>query len=307
MKASKILVTFLILIFLMSCASGKKITQKEVSFTEDKVIARFPAYRIDDRIKNLCIIGNGDGQSEITNFFTQFFTRETNVKIAEFETLQAILGDKVIPYGTGLTKSETQALLQRLQIDHVLLFEDKTSPHKDYEHGGRASVMVSLKIVSTLSGEVIYQTSYGTGITVGDPKKSGYRSISELPTPEFDHLRRECFTGILHELRYAIGNCSIGFSFQGESKEPIVSALIINSIADKMGIKVGDKIIEINGIRLYHPPDMNAILKQLNQGSKIKIKFERERETLETSFTIPVIPFKSEEINKETPTKKRRY
>jgi len=97
-----------------------------------------------------------------------------------------------------------------LQIDHILLFEDNVSPHRDYQYGGRAIVTINLKIVDTLNGEVIYQAADSVGVNLEDPRKYGYAGHNELPPAWIDGLRRGCLGSLKHELSYAMGGYSLG-------------------------------------------------------------------------------------------------
>jgi hypothetical protein len=245
MKVLKISITLLVIGCLISCATGREGVRKQVPMESEKVFARYPTYRIDDKIQKICIIGSGEGKNEITNLLTDFFIKGTNLKVVEPGNLQAILGGKIIAYGTGLTHSESQALSQMLQIDHTLLFEEKISLHRDYQYGGRASVTINLKIVNTLNGEVIYQTNNSIGVNFKDPRNYGYRDIIELPTNQVNTLRMFCFIGLKHELSYAMGGCFMEMSFIRD--ENIVAIVVANSIPDKAGIKIKDKIVEVNG------------------------------------------------------------
>ena len=172
MKVLKISITLLVIGVLISCVTGREVVSKQVPTEWDKIFARYPKYRIDDKIQKICILGSGEGKNEITNFLTDYFIKSSNVKVVETGNLQAILGGKIIEYGTGLSYSESQALSQMLQIDHILLFEEKISPHRDYQYGGRGSVTINLKIVNTLNGEVLYQSGCSLGINTKDPIKS---------------------------------------------------------------------------------------------------------------------------------------
>ena len=110
MRVLRILTALLTVGFLITCATGQQGVRKDVPYKYDKRQAKYPKYRIDDKIEKICVIGSGEGRNEATNSLTSFFMRETNVKVVEPGNLQAILGGKIIEYGTGLTHSESQAL-----------------------------------------------------------------------------------------------------------------------------------------------------------------------------------------------------
>jgi hypothetical protein len=303
MKVLKVPLIFFVISSLISCASGGREVRKTPPPEIDRAFARYPAYRIDGKIQRICIIGNGDGKTEIASHLTTFFMDRTVVKVVEPGNLQAILGGKLIEYGTGLTHSESQALSQMLQIDTILLFEEKISPYRDYQYGGRASVTINLKLVNTLNGEVLYQTNSTMGALFQDPRRYGYSSMNELPTNAFDALRRGSLWGLTMELSYAMGWASIGYLLKSEF-ETIVSNVAIDSVADRMGIKTGDKILEVNGIKIYRAADIVAMAKQLTQGDEITIRYEREGKNFEAKSKVPVIPFKTEEKKKDKPTGK---
>ena len=295
MKALKIVIIVLTIGFLISCRTGREGGRLE---EYDKVFATYPKYRIDDKMQKICIIGSGEGRSETTNLLTNFFMRETSVKIVEPGNLQAILGGKIIEYGTGLTHSESQALSQMLQIDHILLFEEKVSPHRDYEYGGRATVTINLKIVDTLNGEVIYQTVHSIGVNYKDPRKYGFTGVMEMPTYRVNDLRNGCFQSLSHELSYAMGRYFMGMLIK-QTDDPIVQNTVVNSISDRAGIKIGDKIVEVNGKKIKHFSDIPR--EETKQGDDVKLKVEREAKILEFDLKIPLIPFKLQEKKKEKP------
>jgi len=305
MRILKISIVLLVIGLLISCSSGKEEVRKQGPKEEvpkqlqpehDKVYARYPKYRIDDKIQKICIIGSGDGQNEVTYFFTKYFITNTNVKVVEAGNLQAILGGKIIEYGTGLSFSDSQALSQMLQIDHILLFEEKVSPHRDYQFGGKGFVTINLKIVNTLNGEVLFQSFGSIGLLMKDPRGYGYRKgNTEMPTNVVRSLRSACLYGMVYELSYAMGDFTVGIYPKHGGN--IIGVTIVNSVADRAGVKIGDKIVEVNGKTIELQSDIPR--KGIKQGDDVKIKVERESKIIELNGKIPIIPFRPEEEKKE--------
>lgn len=210
MNILKISIIFFFIISLISYSSGRESVHKEVPIELDKILASYPTYRIDDKINKICIIGSGEGKNEIANYLTKRFMELFNVKVVETGNIQAILGGKIIEYGTGLSHSESQALSQMLQIDHILLFQKKISIHRDYQYGGRGSVTINLKILNTLNGEVLYQSAYSYGFNAKDPRDYGYSMGLELRTHLVNDLFSKCLLSLTRELSYAMGKYVVG-------------------------------------------------------------------------------------------------
>ena len=112
-------------------------------------MAIYPKFRIDNKIAKVSIIGTGTGQNEISTYLTKFITETTSIKVVEPGNLKSILGGRIIEYRTGLTGTESQIIAQMLQIDHIILFEEKISPHEDYKYGGPAYDQINLKIMNS--------------------------------------------------------------------------------------------------------------------------------------------------------------
>jgi hypothetical protein len=156
---------------------------REVPTKFDPVTASFPSHRIDDQMGRISIIGSGPNCDQIQSFLTKLFLERTEIKVVEPANLQSVLAGKIIEYHTGIAPADAQALSRMFQIDHVLLFDVEMAPHSAYRFGGRYYALVNLKIVNTLNGEVLFQTSRNFGITCDDPRKYGYPQINELNNP----------------------------------------------------------------------------------------------------------------------------
>ena len=298
MRNVRILLGIIIALVLASCGPTRKTIIPEL----DKPFARYPSYRIDDKMQRISIIGSGTGNLEITSFLTKLFVEASNIKVIESGNLQAILGGKVIEYHTNLTESESQRLAQMLQIDHILLFNEKISPYKDYVYGGRCAVTIDLKIASILTGEVVYQSMQSFG-GYYDIKKAGADHMFELPTSTIGTLRAFCLAYLSYELIYAIGGWEAGAVLV--PNDTAIAYVLPNSLADRAGVQARDRVIEINGMKVHSETDLRAVAKNIKQGDEIRAKIERGGKTLEFSSKIPQIPFKPEEEKKHKPVDKK--
>ena len=304
MKKIKLSLIIMSTLILFACATTMQNMQSkypEPEFDPKKLYANYPKYRIDNKVNKIGILGKGPGQSEISSGLTQLIMKSTNIKVVEPGNLQSVLGGKIIEYGTGLTTTESQALSQMLQIDHVILFEDKISPHRDYIYGGRAYNQIYLKIINTLNGEIIFQTASGVGMIYKDPRPYGYSSIDELSTSSMNQIRYGNFNCIAFELMYILGSVKIGVTFTNDLNQNLVYAVMVNSPADKAGIKEGDRIIEINGINIKNSSDYYNYLekKTPKQGDVLKFKIERGGILRIVEVKFPVIPFSPDEPKEE--------
>jgi hypothetical protein len=294
-QASRMLLSFFMLMFLNSCATGGKEVRTPIPVEWDKSTVSYPKYRIDNKVQRLSIIGSGEGTNTTANYLTKMFMETTNVKVVEPGDFQAILGGKIIKYSTGLTAADSQALSQMLQIDHIVLFEEKLSPYRDYQYGGRKSLTINLKILNTLNGEVVYQATHSFGGNMPDPRIFGYPSINKMSTFELELLHEACFVILSHELSYAMGNYILGWRYKNENGL-IVDNILPNSVVDKAGIKTNDNILEYSGVKVQ---GVNDLLRRMKQGDDVRVKVIREGKILEFNLKIPAIPFMPEEKKKK--------
>lgn len=310
MRNLKIFLLISIIPFLISCATSKsgdaqklEVAQILVQQNLDKIIATYPQYRIDDRISRISIIGGESENSEITSFLTRFFMRQRNVKVIEPGNLQAILGGKIIEYGTGLSSSEAQALSQMFQIDHILIFEEKVSPPEEYIYGGKADVRINLKIINTLNGEILYQAGNKHGMFVPDPREINLH-LKGRTTSFIEFLRNRCLRSILHELSYAMGDSDAGFNLG--PGDIVIIEVLRNSLAERVGLQRGDKFVESNGLKVHSFSEFVESAKNIKQGEEWNLKIERGGKALEFTIKIPTIHHKPEEKKKEKPEEKEK-
>jgi len=80
---------------------------------------------------------------------------------------------------------------------------------------------------------------------------------------------------------------------------------MVDSISDRAGIKINDKIVELNGKKINRFSDLPP-REEAKQGDDIKVKLEREGIILEFNLKVPVIPFKLQEKKKEKPIGKEK-
>jgi len=302
MKRTKILLNIIVTMFLVSCATAMQSMYPEPE--PEKLFAIYPKYRIDNKLQKVCIIGDGPNKSEISLALTGLIKDESNIKIVESGNLQQLLGGKIIEYGTGLTTSESQAIAQMLQVDHLILFEEKIAPYRDYIYGGRVYNQINIKIVNTLSGEIIFQASNSFWFIRKDPRSYGYSHLNELSTSDTKLIMNINLTNIIFQLRYALGKTKIGITPDAKSNQLQVLDKMVDSPADRAGIQKGDKIIGINDVKINNNLEYGKYLEELKpkQGDILRFKIERGGKILELEVKLPVVPFSQEEL-KEKPEK----
>jgi hypothetical protein len=210
--------------------------------------------------------------------------------IVEPGNLESILRGRIIEFETGLTKDESQLLSHMLQIDHIVLFDEKISPHQEYYYGGRCYAQINLKIINTISGEIIFQSSKQWGIYFPDPRPT-FSHIGPRPSQE---VLNPCERMVLAELLYAFGETATGLNPKVYPSEGpfIVGKLLINSPAYKAGIKEDDKVLEIGGVGINSWDDYGSYIDNIRpeQGDTLKIKVKRAGKIFELDLEYPVIP-----------------
>jgi hypothetical protein len=273
-------------VFLFSCLAVRQ-QQFYAKIKYDSSSATYPKHRIDDMIRKICIIGIGEGKDAISSKLTELFTNSpSNIEVIAPGNLESILGGR-IEYSTGLTRYQLQALSQRLQIDHILLFNAKISPHQDYQYGGRWIAQIGLKIINARSGKLIFETIKSWGSDHPDPRRYGFSQVDAIPG---DQMESVCFGLLRFELHYALGNTDLGVFFKTEN-DAVVQRVHIDSPADRAGIQEGDKILQIDGFRVHSYYDLTNYHRNMRQGDSAEIKIERGREILKVEVKYPVIPF----------------
>ena len=288
MKLLNSVVCILLITSLFSCATGMRASYPEPEIDETLKV-EYPQYRIDARIKKIAILGIGEGSGEITEAIASLLHRDSNIKVVELGTLEFVMRDKFKEYGTEFTSVELQNIARTLQIDHILLFEEKLSPLKDYMVGGKADEEISLKIIDTLNGEVIFQAMSIFGITFKDPRPYGYGYFRPLTQQNINFLRNISYIAIAFQLNYALGKVSTGI-IPDTANDTLIGMIFLDSPADKAGLQKGDKILEINGTKTSKWSDIRDYFTTIKQGESIKIKIEREEEPFELELTFPIIP-----------------
>jgi hypothetical protein len=258
-----------------------------VPITPDPVYAAFPAYRIDGHMEKISIIGSGPGSEELQSGLTKLFMERTEIRVVEPGNLQSVLAGKVIEYHTGIAPADAQALSRMFQIDHLLLFDVEMAPYSAYRFGGRDYALISLKIVNTMDGEVLFQASRNIGMRIDDPRKYGYTGNNEMDVPG---LRYAAFASLAYELRYALGDVALGCSLGPGSN--VVGQILVGSVGDRAGIQKGDAIVGINDTKISTEQDIVVLFnkKIIKQGDEITIKIEREGKVSERHVKFPIIP-----------------
>ncbi len=259
---------------------------REVPGEMDPLTASFPSYRIDDQMRRISIIGSGPYCDEIESAVTKYFLERTKTKVVEPANLQSVLAGKIIQYHTGVAPADAQALSRMLQIDHLLLFDIETAPHGAYRFGGRYYALMNLKIVNTLNGEVLFQTSRNVGVTYDDPRKYGYTQIN---VSDSRGLVRAAFFSLSHELGYVLGDVHMGLYFKRGTN--VILDVLIGSGADKAGIQKGDVLVGVNDAKISTGEDLASSTSAVKQGDEVVVKVERDRKVLERRVKFPVVPF----------------
>ena len=292
MKYRSIVILSFCFLFLTSCAETehRMIQQSfDSQIRIDPLILTYPKYRIGHLIRKVTIIGFGENKETFTAFLTKYFIDYplSPIKVIESGNLEAILKGRIIEYSTGLTQEESRAISSMLQVDHIIFFNEKITPHQDYIYGGRCSTQISLKIIDTMSGEVIFQTIKEWGINFPDPRPN-FSYVSPEPSLRVSNT---CMHMIAGELMYAMGEVKIGFLPKEETSNTIGN-IMINSPAYKAGIREGDKLIEVSGLNIasfleYFNSKENRYPKQ---GDTLLMKIERDGNISEVEVKYPIIP-----------------
>lgn len=275
-----------------ACASLPPMKGSEFKTQREKLFAQYPSYRFDDKIQRLGIIGNGPGRSMISTQLSRAFLSRTQIKLADPGEIELLLGSNPVSYEGGLTEAQAKLLAERFQIDHVLIFNDFTSPPRDYVLGGSAFDRIDLKIVNIYTGDVVFQTASYFGVTIIDPRVYGYNSVQEISPAEFDSFRMMNFYKLIFQLLYAAGEVQLGIIPKSPQGPYIVFDVLVGSPAEVGGIIKEDRIIEINGIPIRKIEDVMAKKIEINlkQGEKASLKINRQGEVKNLEVNFPLIP-----------------
>jgi len=283
-------------LWIASCASMPPMKGPEFKTQKNRLFAQYPSYRLDDKIQKLGIFGNGPGRSMISSQLSRALLSRTNIKLVDPGDIELILGGKTVNYDGGLTEAEAEILAERFQVDHVLIFNDFTSPHADYVLGGSAFDHIDLKIISIRKGEVIFQTSSYFGLTFQNPRLYGYNSVQEVTPAEFDSFRMMNFYNLIFQLLYAVGEVQLGIIPKSPQGPYVVFDVLVGSPAEVAGIQREDRISEINGVPIEKMEDLIAKRREfnLNQGEKAKLKINRRGEIMSLELNFPLIPYETQ-------------
>jgi hypothetical protein len=276
-----------------ACASLPPMKGSEFKTQKEKLFAQYPSNRIDDKIHKLGIIGNGPGHSMISTQLSRALLSRTQIKLVDPGEIELLLDGNTVSYEEGLTEAQAKLLAERFQIDHVLIFNDFTSPPKDYVLGGSAFDRIDLKIVNIYTGDVIFQTASYFGLTIIDPRVYGYNSVQEISPAEFDSFRMMNFYKLIFQLLYAAGQVQLGIIPKSPQGPYIVFDVLVGSPAEVAGILKEDRIIEINGIPIRKMEDVMAKQLEINlkQGEKASLKINRQGEVKSLELNFPLIPY----------------
>jgi hypothetical protein len=78
----------------------------------------------------------------------------------------------------------------------------------------------------------------------------------------------------------------LGVEVDGESKEPVVKAVMAGSPADKAGLKVGDRIWRVKGSSVKSTADLLEAIQKLPEGTSLKLSIERGQDTKDLSIEL---------------------
>jgi hypothetical protein len=288
-RATSCLVLVLALAFVCVVFDPEVFAKGDVRVVYEPMVAHLPSCQIADRIQKISILGSGPGADQRESSLTKLFMDRTEIRVVEPANLRSAMTGKIIEYRTGIAPEDAQALSQLLQIDHLVLFDIETAPHSAYRFGGRFYARMSLKIVNTLSGEVVFQSSRNVGSAIDDPRKYGYAQASELDS---SLLRNAIAFSLDYELRYALGDTMLGWITKSGTN--IVGALLVGCVADRAGIRPGDAIVGLNDTKISSGQDIASFFPKgrFKQGDEVLVKVERDGKIMECRVKFPVIPFR---------------
>jgi len=250
---------------LVSCQSRLERAQSQIK--RDTIHATYPKHRIDNLIKKICIIGTGEGVDHISSRLTEQIMRSpSNIEVVEPGNLDAIIGGRILEYKAGLTRDEALALSQLVQVDHMLYFDAKTTPYRDYKYGGSVSVRIALKIVDTRNGNITYQLTKVWSMTYPPADRFFW-----APVPDAD-LYHALSNLVSFDLSNAIGLAQDGIAFKRDTAGAVVWATFIGSPGERAGIREGDKLVEYNGIPIRSFTDARNFWRTtpVKQGETVK-------------------------------------
>jgi len=259
------LVVFLLFIVIFSCTP---LTQKNDAIEipkpiwDENISGSFPPFRIDLPISKISIFGSGYSPDDIKFLLTDIFHYTLlPIKVIEVGNIKSILNGKIIEYETGLTKEESQKIAQMLQVDHLLFFDEKITPHNEYLYGGRFDVVISLKIIRPIDGEIVFQTQSNFGAYLPERVQSHWEKVSR---EVIKYAELHCMQSIVFTLLYAFGDIHPGFILENNVSNvpPIVKNVMLNSPAHNAGIRDGDRIIEVNGKKVENSFQYRKILRE---------------------------------------------
>jgi hypothetical protein len=274
------------------------------------IVAKYPKNRIDNLLGTICLIGIGleNDNPQIEEYIMNVFTKYTDVKIIDSRNLKSFIGGKILEFGAGLTAQDSQRIAKLLQVDHIIYYREKVSPHSDYIIGGRAYVEIEVKIVNPIDGEIIFNVIGNYGGVLPDPRIYGFTHRIEMDDSSKNLLRRLCWEYyIQYPLLYALGAVDDGYTIYSDA--PVVETVIINSPAHKAGIVAGDRIVEIGGTTINDASDFHRYYsdtaKSVTQSDTINILLKRGDKDVSATLEYPIIPEVSKDSNnydnRETP------
>ncbi len=76
----------------------------------------------------------------------------------------------------------------------------------------------------------------------------------------------------------------IGIVFQKD--EPVIEKFMPNSTAEAAGLKIGDRVAEVNGNSIDKPSEVGRFIRQMGIGDKAKLKIERDGQSFEKTVKV---------------------
>lgn len=288
--------SLLIIFFVFTVASCATISEVPPS-QFDPIYASYPKYRIDDVVKKVILIPDGELSNSLQSTVKEFFVRELETEVIEPDNLQSVIGGAILGYNSGITQEQAQAISQILHVDHVVFYKTIPPAHESYKFGGRVVARIDFKIVDPIDGKIVFSSHSQFVNKVVDPRKYGYAYNTELLEDQKVVVLGYAFDILSYQLRYTFGKASSGWGLSGDLT---VLNVFLEGPAFNAGIRRGDRIVEYDSIPVNSIAELrhNPHIKDPEQGKTKQVKVRRNNKILEFNLEYPVIPLHLGEIEK---------
>jgi hypothetical protein len=263
----------------------------------DPIYSNYPKYRIDDVVKKVILIPDGELSNSLQSTVEEFFIRELETEVIEPVNLQSVIGSAILGYNSEITQEQAQAISQILQADHFLFYKTIPPTHESYKFGGRVVARIDFKIVDPISSKVVFSSHSQFVNKVVDPRKYGHSYNTELLEDQKAIVLGYAFDILSYQLRYAFGKASSGWGLSGDLT---VLSVFLEGPAYNAGIRRGDRIVEYDSIPVNSIAELrhNPHIKDPEQGTTRQVKVNRNNKVLEFKLEYPIIPLSLKDIEK---------